>query len=312
MSTTTRFSSRVAAAFITDRRALATRPPRPITRPRSSSATSSSSTTSPSISSTSFTSTASGSATSERARNSSSSRTGCPQPLSAGCLDPLGAEERRNRPGGLSALLEPVAGPVLVDDDQRRVALRVVLADRLDRAAVPRRALVGDHNPPDRVLLRPDPAKSDSHGHAAAEVRRSDLAHPAHQGLRIRHLPFGHLLHQLVHLAELLDQAVDGLDRGPGPGGDPLAARAVDLGGMRPLVGSHRLDDRLEAIELPLVDLAHPLHRLAHPGHHLHQVAQRPHAADLLHLREEVVKSELLLADLPLEVGRLVLVELLL
>src|SRR3954451_6689444 len=198
MSTTTRLSSRVAAAFITERSALAIRPPRPITRPRSSSATSTSRTTSPSISSASVTLTASGFSTSERVRNSSRSRTRGPRRgLAAGRLDPLGAKQRRARPRGLGPLIEPVLGAILVDHDQRRIRLGVVLADRLDRAAVPRRALVGDDNPPDRVLLRTDPAKSDSHGHAAAEVRRSSgagrSAHPPHQLLRVGHLALRHL-----------------------------------------------------------------------------------------------------------------------
>ena len=130
--------------------------------------------------------------------------------------------------------------------------------------------------------------------------------------LRVGHLALGHLLHQLAHLAELLDEAVDRLDGGPRAGGDPLAARAVDLGRVGALVGRHREDDRLEPVELALVDLPHPLHRLAHPGHHLHQVAERAHAADLLHLGEEVLERELLLADLPLEVRGLVRVELVL
>src|SRR3954464_6158625 len=167
MSTTTRFSSRVAAAFITDRRALATRPPRPITRPRSSSATSTSRTTSPSTSSASVTWTCSGFSTSDLVRKSSRSRIG---QLGTGRLDALGPEQGGDGPGRTRPLLQPVLGAILVDHDQRRVGLWVVLADRLDRAAVPRRALVGDDNPPDRVLLGPDPAKSDSHGHAAAEV----------------------------------------------------------------------------------------------------------------------------------------------
>src|SRR3954452_13873698 len=50
------------------------------------------------------------------------------------------------------------------------------------------------------------------------------LLHAPHEGLGVGHLALRHLLHQLVHLAELLDQAVDGLDCGPRPGGDPLAA----------------------------------------------------------------------------------------
>src|SRR4051794_1595260 len=48
--------------------------------------------------------------------------------------------------------------------------------------------------------------------------------HAAHQLLGIRHLALGHLLHQLVHLAELLDEPVDRLDRRPRAGRDPLAA----------------------------------------------------------------------------------------
>ena len=48
----------------------------------------------------------------------------------------------------------------------------------------------------------------------------------------------------------------------------------------------------------------------AHPRHHLEQVPERPHAAHLLHLVEEVVERELLLADLALELLRLALVHL--
>ena len=46
--------------------------------------------------------------------------------------------------------------------------------------------------------------------------------------------------------------------------------------------------------------------QLAEAGQHPEQAADRPHAADLLHLVEEVVEPELLLADLALELGRLV------
>src|SRR3954469_19800107 len=136
--------------------------------------------------------------------------------------------------------------------------------------------------------------------------------HAAHQLLGVRHLALGELLHQLVHLAELLDEPVDRLDGGPGPGRDPLAPRPVDLSRMSPLERGHREDDRLDPVELALVHLAHPAHRLAHPGHHLHQAAERAHLPDLLHLLQEVLERELLLADLPLEIGGLFLVELVL
>src|SRR5829696_9592374 len=44
------------------------------------------------------------------------------------------------------------------------------------------------------------------------------LPHAPHQLLRVRHLALGELLHQLVHLTELLDQPVHGLHRGPRSG----------------------------------------------------------------------------------------------
>src|SRR5215470_9726206 len=47
--------------------------------------------------------------------------------------------------------------------------------------------------------------------------------HAPHELLRVGHLALGQLLHQLVHLAELLDEPVDGLHGGPGAGRDPLA-----------------------------------------------------------------------------------------
>jgi hypothetical protein len=55
-----------------------------------------------------------------------------------------------------------------------------------------------------------------------------------------------------------------------------------------------------------------PLHLGAHAGQHPEQVRQRAHLADLLELSEEVLQRELVGADLALELGRLVLAELLL
>ena len=56
---------------------------------------------------------------------------------------------------GCAPRVEPVADALLVQDDRRRVGLRVVAADRLDDAAVAGRAAVGDDDAPDRVLLPP-------------------------------------------------------------------------------------------------------------------------------------------------------------
>src|SRR4029453_14886664 len=106
---------------------------------------------------------------------------------------------------------------------------------------------------------------------SGAALADAGLAHASHQGLRVGHLALGELLHQLVHLSELLDEPVDRLNRGPRPGGDPLAAGAVDLARGGPLEGRHREDDPLDPIELALIDLPHPPHRLAHARDHAHQ-----------------------------------------
>src|SRR5690606_3428700 len=80
-------------------------------------------------------------------------------------LDALDAKQTGDALGGLGTLPEPVIRPFLVDHDGRRLGLRVVLADRFDRAAITRRALVGDNDSPDRVLLRTNSSKSDTDCH---------------------------------------------------------------------------------------------------------------------------------------------------
>ena len=79
---------------------------------------------------------------------------------------------------------------------------------------------------------------------------------------------------------------------------------------MAALLGRHRQDDRLDAVDLALVDLD-ALELLAgEAGHHAQQVAQRPHPPHHLELLEEVLERELALAQLLLELRGLVLVEL--
>src|SRR5881397_1006881 len=99
--------------------------------------------------------------------------------------------------------------------------------------------------------------------------------------LRRRHPPVGHRLHHHFHLVELLDQLVDLRDFGPGAGGDPFAAGTVDDAGIGPLPRRHREDDRLDPVELALVDVGvlQLLHR-PHPRQHPDDPAQRPHFAD--------------------------------
>src|SRR5690349_10814835 len=69
----------------------------------------------------------------------------------------------------------------------------------------------------------------------------------AGQLLQRRHLARRDLLHQLLHLGELLDELRDRLHGGPRPVRDPAPARPVDDAWVGALCRRHREDDRLEA-----------------------------------------------------------------
>src|SRR5918994_3968160 len=140
------------------------------------------------------------------------------------------------------------------------------------------------------------------------DIERGRLA-TARELLQGRHLPARHLAHQLLHLPELLHELGHRLHRGPGTASDPPPPRAVDDRGIRALGGRHREDDGLQTVELALVHLERT-ELLADAGHEPQQVLQRAHVANLLHLIEEVVERELLLANLALELLRLALVDL--
>src|SRR4029079_17667601 len=80
-------------------------------------------------------------------------------------LDSLSLEEPRHRLGRRRPFLEAAAHLLLVDDDERRIRLRVVAADDLDELAVARRARIGGDDAVDRVLLRADPRQPELHCH---------------------------------------------------------------------------------------------------------------------------------------------------
>src|SRR3954451_9766079 len=82
----------------------------------------------------------------------------------------------------------------------------------------------------------------------------SELALP-HQLAEVGHLAGRQALHQLAHLAELLDELVDLLDAGARALGDPQPPRALDQLGPAALLRGHGEDDRLDAVQLALVDL---------------------------------------------------------
>src|SRR5919112_5256969 len=164
---------------------------------------------------------------------------------------------------------------------------------------------IGSFLPPTRVSLSRTAMRS-----FRASKRRGRLAGLPHERPEVGHLAAPDLAHQLAHLVELLDQLVDLLDARPGALRDAQPARALDE--LRPpaLLRRHRQDDRLDAVDLALVDL-HLRQLLAgEAGQHPEDRLQRAHLAQRLELLEEVLERELVAAQLALELARLVLLEL--
>src|SRR3954469_15084864 len=166
---------------------------------------------------------------------------------------------------------------------------------------------IGSFLPPTRVSLSRTAMRS-----FRASKRRRRLAGLPHERPEVRHLAAPDLAHQLAHLVELLDELVDLLDARPRALGDAKPARALDELGPPALLGRHRQDDRLDAVDLAFVDL-HLRQLLARQaGQHAEDRLERAHLAQRLELLEEVVERELVAAQLALELEGLVLLELLL
>src|SRR3954463_7916238 len=166
---------------------------------------------------------------------------------------------------------------------------------------------IGSFLPPTRVSLSRTAMRS-----FRASKRRRGVAGLPHERPEVRHLAAPDLAHQLAHLVELLDELVDLLGARPRALRDAKPARALDELGPPALLRRHRQDDRLDAVDLALVDL-HLRQLLARePGQHAEDRLQRPHLAQRLELLEEVLEGELVAAQLALELERLVLLELLL
>src|SRR5262245_33753118 len=199
--------------------------------------------TSASSSSISSTLTWSSCSTRRRARYSTSSA------VAVTSDDVLGLQEPRHRVRRLRPLGKPVLDLRLVELDQRRVRLRVVPADDLDELPVPRRPGVRDHDPVDRVLLRPDTGQSHAYCHPAP------FSAPPGQAGERRHLALAHLLHQLLHLLARVQEPGDLLDGRAAAPRDALAPRPVDSVRETALTWRHRQDDRLDAGQFALVDL---------------------------------------------------------
>ena len=103
-----------------------------------------------------------------------------------------------------------------------------------------------------------------------------------------------HLLHHLLHVAELLDEPADLARLAARALGDAGPAAAVDDLRVGALLGCHRMDHRLDRLEHVVVDLG-VLELLRHAGHHPEDPRERAHLLDRLHLLEEVVEGELTL-----------------
>src|SRR5918994_7109649 len=86
----------------------------------------------------------------------------------------------------------------------------------------------------------------------------AEMLATAGQLLQRRHLPARDLLHQLLHLGELLHEVRHRLHRGARAARYPPPAGAVDDRRGGPLRRGHRADDRLEPVELLLVDVEVP------------------------------------------------------
>src|SRR3954454_23382698 len=109
-----------------------------------------------------------------------------------------------------------------------------------------------------------------------AEKRRGRLAGLPHERPEVGHLAATDLAHQLAHLVELLDELVDLLDARPRPLGDAQPARALDQLGPPALLGRHRQDDGLDAVDLALVDLHLRQLGTRQAGEHAQDRLERP------------------------------------
>src|SRR4051794_40382186 len=127
--------------------------------------------------------------------------------------------------------------------------ISMIRPSRGDRWSAATMRQIGSFLPPTRVSLSRTATGFLS---KICPLRLSGLPHERPEA---GHLAPAQLLHDLAHLAELLDELVDRLDVRAGPAGDAQAARSLDELGPAALLRRHRQDDRLDAVELALVDL---------------------------------------------------------
>src|SRR3954451_11317041 len=130
---------------------------------------------------------------------------------------------------------------------------------------------IGSFLPPTRVSLSRTAMRS-----FRASKRRRRLAGLPHERPEVRHLAASDLAHELAHLVELLHELVDRLDARARALRDPQPSRALDELRAPALLGGHRQDDRLDAVELALVDFHLRELMAGQAGHHAQDRLQRP------------------------------------
>src|SRR5208283_4022744 len=148
-------------------------------------------------------------------------------------------------------------------------------------------------------------------------ARRYFLSHLAETGelAEALHLGAGShrpiLLHHRAHLQILLHHLIHLLHRSAAALGDALATFAIDHVMVPAFFIGHGIDDRLDLLELFLVNLCVFRHILQWPDlrQHIDKLFERPHLANLLQLIAKIFQRELLLAQFSLEFHRRLFIE---
>src|SRR5207244_5160223 len=118
-------------------------------------------------------------------------------------------------------------------------------------------------------------------------------AQQAAEGIARRQAAPAERAHQALHLAELLQDPVHIGWGGPAPARDASPPAGLDQLRMASLFSGHRVDDRLDAPQLAVVDgRLRRAGNLACARNHLHQLPDRSELLDLLQLAAEVLEAE--------------------
>src|SRR5205809_1930996 len=135
-----------------------------------------------------------------------------------------------------------------------------------------------------RLRAPPLPAVA-QHFHGLTARLLAAAGEPGHRAERLQHL---------LHLYELLQQAIYLFDRRSTALRDAFAAAPVDDVLLAPLVGRHRVDDGFDPRNLLVVRLVCGQRlELAHAGQHPHDLLDGTHLPDRLELIAEVLEREL-------------------